>query len=159
MQNAKYKMQNSRSVKSVAKSSRNRAMLTKCSVKKEQHIRPTTVRIGSEVGKGYKWEDVLSALEYAVAKSEIGRKITELKEMSNLADEAAKEETEKTDREGKRLAKVLNGAVKIAGQEAANAFEKTLQQVRDEKAAEEMGLEEKDFKQELGITEGKCASP
>jgi hypothetical protein len=94
-----------------------------------------------------------------VAKSEIGRKITELKEMSNLADEAALEETAKTDREGKRLAKVLNGAVKIAGQEAANAFEVTLQRAKDEKAAEEMELEEKDFKQELGITEGKCASP
>jgi uncharacterized membrane protein YhaH (DUF805 family) len=28
-----------------------------------------------------------------------------------------------------------------------------------EKETEKMGLEEKDFKQELGITEGKCASP
>jgi hypothetical protein len=28
-----------------------------------------------------------------------------------------------------------------------------------EKEAEEMELEEKDFKQELGITEGKCATP
>jgi hypothetical protein len=28
-----------------------------------------------------------------------------------------------------------------------------------EKEAEKMGLEEKDFKQELGITEGKCATP
>ena len=74
-------------------------------------------------------------------------------------DEAALEETEKTEREGKRLAKVLNGAVKIAGQVAANEFEVTLQRAKDEKAAEEMELEEKDFKQELGITEGKCASP
>ena len=98
-------------------------------------------------------------MEHYVAKSEIGRKITELKEMSNLADEAALEETAKTDREGKCLAKVLNGAVKIAGQEAANAFEVTLQRAKDEKAAEEMGLEEKDFTQELGITEGKCATP
>jgi hypothetical protein len=30
---------------------------------------------------------------------------------------------------------------------------------KDEKEAEEMELEEKDFKQELGITEGKCATP
>ena len=79
--------------------------------------------------------------------------------MSSLADEAALEETAKTDREGKRMAKVLNGAVKIAGEEAANAFEETLQRVKDEKAAEEVGLEEKDFTQELGITEGKCATP
>ena len=79
--------------------------------------------------------------------------------MSSLADEAALEETAKTDREGKRLAKMLNGAVKIAGQVAANEFEVTLQRAKDEKAAEEMGLEEKDFTQELGITEGKCASP
>jgi hypothetical protein len=64
-----------------------------------------------------------------------------------------------TAREGKRLAKGLNGAVKIAGQEAAEAFEQTIQEVQDEKAAEEMGLEEKDFNQELGITEGKCATP
>jgi hypothetical protein len=55
--------------------------------------------------------------------------------MSNLADEAAMEETEKTDREGKRLAKMLNGAVKIAGQEAANEFEVTLQRAKDEKEA------------------------
>jgi lipopolysaccharide export system protein LptC len=79
--------------------------------------------------------------------------------MSNLADEAALEETAKTDREGKRLAKMLNGAVKIAGQEAANEFEVTLQRAKEEKEAEEMEMEEKDFKQELGITEGKCASP
>jgi hypothetical protein len=123
------------------------------------HIRPGTVRIGAEVGKGYKWEDVLGALEHYVAKSEIGRKITELKEMSNLADEAAKEQDKQKEREGKRLAKVVAGAAKIAGQEAANAFEVTLQRAKDEKAAEEMELEEKDFKQELGITEGKCASP
>jgi hypothetical protein len=31
--------------------------------------------------------------------------------------------------------------------------------VKEEKEAEEMELEEKDFKQELGITEGKCATP
>jgi hypothetical protein len=113
------------------------------------HIRPGTVRIGAEVGKGYKWEDVLGALEHYVAKSEIGRKITELKEMSNLADEAAKEQDKQKEREGKRLAKVVAGAAKIAGQEAANAFEVTLQRAKDEKAAEEMELEEKDFKQEL----------
>jgi hypothetical protein len=123
------------------------------------HLRPGTVRIGAEVGNGYKWEDVLGALEHYVAKSEIGRKITELKEMSNLADEAAWEETAKTDREGKRMAKGLNGAAKIAGQEAANEFEATLQRAKEEKEAEKMELEEKDFKQELGITEGKCASP
>jgi hypothetical protein len=105
------------------------------------------------------WEDVLGAWEHYVAKSEIGRKITELKEMSNLADEAAKEQDKQKEREGKRLAKVVAGAAKIAGQEAANAFEVTLQRAKDEKAAEEMELEEKDFKQELGITEGKCASP
>jgi uncharacterized sporulation protein YeaH/YhbH (DUF444 family) len=74
-------------------------------------------------------------------------------------DEAALEETEKTEREGKRLAKVLNGAVKIAGQEAVKEFEVTLQKAKEEEEAEKMGLEEKDFKQELGITEGKCASP
>ena len=84
---------------------------------------------------------------------------TELKEMSSLADEAALEETAKTDREGKRLSKILNGAAKIAGQEAVNEFEATLQRVKDEKEAEEMELEEKDFKQELGITEGKCVTP
>jgi hypothetical protein len=57
------------------------------------------------------------------------------------------------------LAKGLNGAVKIAGQEAADAFEQTIQEVQEEKAAEEMGLEEKECKHELGINEGKCASP
>jgi hypothetical protein len=30
---------------------------------------------------------------------------------------------------------------------------------RNQKTAEEMVVKEKDFKQELGITEGKCASP
>ena len=105
------------------------------------------------------WEDVLGAWEHYVAKSEIGRKITELKEMSSLADEAALEETAKTDREGQHLAKGLNGAAKIAGQEAANEFEATLQRAKEEKEAEKMELEEKDFKQELGITEGKCATP
>ena len=57
------------------------------------------------------------------------------------------------------MAKGLNGAVKIAGQEAADAFEQTIQEVQEEKAAEKMGLEEKECKHELGINEGKCASP
>jgi hypothetical protein len=38
-----------------------------------------------------------------------------------------------------------------------SAFEQTLQDVQDEKAAEKMGLEEKEFKDELGRTIG--ASP
>jgi hypothetical protein len=39
-----------------------------------------------------------------------------------------------TGREGKRLAKGLNGAVKIAGQQAAEACEQTIQEVQEEKA-------------------------
>jgi hypothetical protein len=54
-------------------------------------IRPTTVRIGPEVSKGYKWEDFRQALDHYVPKQEVERKLQELHAMNDLAFEAQKE--------------------------------------------------------------------
>ena len=55
------------------------------------HIRPTTVRIGPEVSKGYKWEEILGALERYTPKEEIRRRMDELKGMNELALQAQQE--------------------------------------------------------------------
>jgi hypothetical protein len=56
------------------------------------NIRPTTVRIGPKVSKGYKWEQFLGALEHYVPKEEVRLKLAELREMNNLAREAEAEQ-------------------------------------------------------------------
>jgi hypothetical protein len=56
------------------------------------NIRPTTVRIGPKVSKGYKWEQFLGALEHYVPKEEVRLKLAELREMNNLAKEAEAEQ-------------------------------------------------------------------
>jgi hypothetical protein len=58
-------------------------------------IKPGTVRIGDQVGKGYKWEQFTAALQHYVSKPELARKLAELKEMNELAMQAKKEREEK----------------------------------------------------------------
>jgi len=77
-------------------------------------IRPTTVRIGPNLSKGYKWEDFSEALCHYVPHEEVKRKIAELKAMNQLALEAQEEQArldasqeakagQSAEKEGKRL--------------------------------------------------------
>jgi hypothetical protein len=65
-------------------------------------IKPTTIRIGSTVSKGYKWGDFRSALDHYVPKIDVEAKIAELKEMNDVALEAeALQEKERAIEEAK----------------------------------------------------------
>lgn len=84
------------------------------------HIRPTTVRIGPEVSKGYKWEDIHQALQRYVPQAEINARLAEFRHMNELAMEAkvvqdklAAEEQAKADAEAEKAAEGIYDTLNV----------------------------------------------
>ncbi len=80
-------------------------------------IKPVAVRVGNEVAKGYKWEQLTGALEHYVLKSDVAAKINDLKQMLELAMDAKK------DADGKRAAEEAARAQEEAAEKAAEEAE------------------------------------
>lgn len=76
-------------------------------------IRPTTVRMGPDVSRGYKWEQFREALEHYVPKKEVQSKLAELKEMNALALEA---KLEKEKLEAEEAAKFQEEEAELLGE-------------------------------------------